>query len=424
MAVLTLNQRRQNNFKKSFFLIEGGFYFFQGIFASGLQVFFTFYMTQVFDLDITIIAAITAMTGVPMYLKMFTGLLSDKVPIGKFGRRKPYILLGGIAFVIAFAFLIGLSKFSSLWVFAFILCNVAFVIVDGTADALTVDITPDEYTTKMQGIANAGRYAGMAVGIIIGSFLSEIIGWVPVIVILGVAAILQAGAAMLFREIETVSEKTNELSFAQSFKLGFGNKGAILGLFFSVLFMGSFGVTYIINPVLMENVSTNVYGIANLVGYIVVALSAYFTGIVVNKFGGVTNKIIFILYGLIWLFMVPWLFVLGNWDNTVAVILAQTCMGVSRGIVTVVTYSVLMRLCSEALEGFMFAIFTSLMNVGQLALTPNIVAYFGNTLGWGMISALFVMMPIMLIGVLLVPGINKSIAQKAARREKIENKVV
>ena len=175
-------------------------------------------------------AAITAMTGIPTYLKMFTGLLSDKVPVGKFGRRKPYLLLGGIGFLVAFIFLIGIKEFSSMWIFALMLCNIAFVLVDGTADALTVDVTPDEHTTKMQGYANGGRYAGMAVGIIIGSFLSNIIGWVPVIIILGVAAILQAVVAMLFREIKIEGEKKNLLKFGESFKLGFGNKGAILGL--------------------------------------------------------------------------------------------------------------------------------------------------------------------------------------------------
>lgn len=330
--------------------------------------------------------------------------------------------MSSIAFVVAFIFLGGLKEYSSMWLFALVLCNFAFVLVDGTADALTVDITPDEHATKMQGYANGGRYAGMAVGILIGSFLSNVIGWTPVIIILGAAAVLQAIVAMLFREISIDGEKKNKLNFGQSFKLGFGNKGAVLGLFFSILFMGSFGVSYIMNPVLMSNVSQQVYGIANLIGYAAVAVAAWLTGVIVNKVGGITNKVIFVLFGLIWIFMIPWLFVQGNWDNSTMVIIAQTSMGISRGIVTVTTYAVLMKLCSETLEGFMFAIFTSLMNVGLLALTPNIVAYFGETRGWGMIPALFIMMPVMLIGVLLVPGINKSIAEKDARREKIENK--
>ena len=82
--------------------------------------------------------------------------------------------------------------------------------------------------------------------------------------------------------------------------------------------------------------------------------------------------------------MIPWLFVQGNWDNSALVILAQSSMGLSRGIVTVTTYAVLMRLCSEALEGFMFA--TSLdLNMGyyHIQLTPFSSRLCTIVLPWG-----------------------------------------
>lgn len=204
----------------------------------------------------------------------------------------------------------------------------------------------------------------------------------------------------------------NKPKFFESFKLAFvNNPRAWFGAIFAFLFMGSFGVTYVMNPVIIRNVSTELFGIAKILGYAAVAITAWGVGSYVNKRGGVTNKTIFILFGLIWLFMVPWLFVQGNWDQPVLVILGVFCMSVSRGMVTLTTYSVLMRLCPPTLEGFMFAIFTSLMNVGLSALTPNIVTYFGEGLGWGMIPALFVMMPVMFVGVLMVPLINKSLAK-------------
>ncbi len=411
MTTLSLNQRKQNNFQNIFFFIEAGFYFFQGIYISGLNVFTSFYLANVFGLSMVEIASIMAVSGIPMYLKMFTGLLSDKVPVGKFGRRKPYLFLGAVFFIIAFAFLVSLKDYSPLWMIALLLCNFSFVLVDGTADALTVDITPDQHATKMQGYANGGRYAGMAIGVLIASFLPQQIGWTPVIIILGAAAILQAVTAMLFLEIKEQNED-DKPKFFQSFKLGFGNKGAILGLVFAFLFMGSFGVTYVMNPVIISNVSTELFGTANLLGYAAVALTAWLGGTLLNKTGGVTNKAIFILFILIWLLMTPWLLVMGNWDKPALVITAVVTMGIARGIVTLTTYSVLMRLCSETLEGFMFAIFTSLMNFGLGALTPKIVAYFGETLGWGMIPALFVMIPVMFIGVLTVPGINQSLVHR------------
>ena len=410
MTALTLNQRKQSNFRNTFFYIEALFYFFQGIYSSGQLVFTSFYTANVFKLSNTEIARIFALAGFPLYVKMIPGLISDKISIGKFGRRKPYLALGGIFFIIAFIFLAGLQEFSQTWVIALLLCSISFVLVDGTADALTVDITPDEHATKMQGYANAGRYAGMAVGALLTSFLPQHIGWTPVIVVLGVAALLQAGAAMLFHEIDetTVQQKPR---FFESFKLAFfKNPAAAYGLLFAFLFMGSFGVTYVMNPVIIRNVSQELFGIAKILGYAAVAVTAWSVGTYLNKRGGVTNKTILILFGIIWLLMTPWLLVMNRWENTALVLLGVVAMGIAQGIVTVTTYAVLMRLCSETLEGFMFAIFTSLMNLGLSALTPNIVSYFGEALGWGMIPALFVMMPVMLVGVLMVMGINRSLS--------------
>ena len=62
----------------------------------------------------------------------------------------------------------------------------------------------------------------------------------------------------------------------------------------------------------------------------------------------------------------------------------------------------------------MFSIFTSVMNLGTGAIAPKVIAYFGETVGIGMIPALFTMMPLMLIGVLMIPGINRSVEQRIA----------
>ena len=99
---LTLDQRKQRNFKNYYFYVELLFYVLQGIYVAGLQVYIVYYTTNVFKLDYAAIATVTALSGLPTYLKMFTGLLSDRVPVGKFGRRKPYLIMGGVLFIPAF----------------------------------------------------------------------------------------------------------------------------------------------------------------------------------------------------------------------------------------------------------------------------------------------------------------------------------
>ena len=110
-AELTLDQRKQKNFKNYYFYVELLFYFLQGIYVAGLQVYITYYMTHVFKLDYATIATVASLAALPTYLKMFTGLLSDRVYVGKFGRRKPYLIMGGILFIPAFIALSTITTF-------------------------------------------------------------------------------------------------------------------------------------------------------------------------------------------------------------------------------------------------------------------------------------------------------------------------
>ncbi|NJP40921.1 folate/biopterin family MFS transporter [Oscillospiraceae bacterium HV4-5-C5C] len=412
---LTLDQRKMENFKSYFYLIEAVFYFLQGIYVAGIQVYITYYTTKVFMLDYVTIATITATISVPTYLKMFTGLFSDRVPIGRLGRRKPYLFLGGILFIPAFIGLASIKEYSEVWLAALVVCFACFVIVDGTADALTVDVTPDEYASKMQGYANGGRYAGMAVGVIFSSILSGIIGWNIIIFVLALAAIGQAFVTLLFKEVPGTTQRKDLISIPAAVKLGFGNWGAWLGLLFAMCFMGAMGLANIVGPLVMNNTNQTIYGISTMVNYIAIAATAFVVGQIINKVGGLCNRNIWIMFGLIWVLLLPWLLVDGHWSNTALVIVANLTMGMARGIVTVITYAVLMRLCSDAIEGFMFAVFTSVMNIGLQSIAPKVIAYFGQTLNWGMIPALFTMLPLMLIGILTIPGINRSVAARLAR---------
>lgn len=418
-AELTLDQRKQKNFKNYFFYVELLFYFLQGIYAAGLQVYITYYTTTVFNLDYATIATVVSLVGIPTYLKMFTGLLSDRVYVGKFGRRKPYLIMGGLLFIPAFIVLSTITTYSPVWLGAILLCTVCFVIVDGTADALTVDITPDEHTEKMQGYANGGRYAGMAVGVALTTALPGVIGWQAVAVILGIAAAGQAFSALLFKELPGAELKEKQIPIKTAIKIGFGNRGAWLGILFALCFMGSMGMANSIGPVVMNNTSQTVYGIATMAQYIGVALGAFFVGQLINKIGGLTNRNIIYLFIGICILLLPWLLVDGNWDKTARVILAEVTMGIARGAVSVITYSVLMRLSSESIEGFMFSVFTSVMNLGLSMLSMNIIAFFGETMGFGMIPAMYTMIPMMLVGILLIPAINKSVEERRLKETEV-----
>lgn len=415
-TTMTLDERRLKNFKNHFFYVEGLFYLLQGIYAGGLQIYVVYCMTKVFQLNYVTIASLSALIAMPVYFKMFTGLLSDRVPIGKFGRRKPYLIFGGILYIPSFLMLARITTYSPIWIVAVILCYSCFVLVDGTADALTVDVTPDKYVSKMQGFANGGRYIGMAIGVAIASFLSPVIGWNAVIIIVGVAAVGQSFIMMLIKEIknEDIGNSNEEglVPIKIAFKMAFGSKGTWLGIIFGVLFCGCFGAKGNLNALIMNNVSREIYGLSSLVSFIFVAVGSLGGGIVVSKRGGFSNKNTLIIFIISWILYLPWLLVNNNWDNTSLLILAQCGLGLGTGLVHVCSYGIVMRLCYQSIEGFMFAIFTSVFNIGMVAIAPNVIAYFGETLGMGIIPAMYTMIPVTLLGMLIVPAINKTIEER------------
>ena len=421
MTTLTWDQRKQKNFRKSFFAIETAFYFLQGLYITGLIVLTDYQMAVLFGLDYNKITTIIFIIGIPTYLKMFTALISDRVSIGKFGKRKPYLVIGAAFFAISFSLLYFFNAYSILYIIVLLLAYIGFMFVDGTADALTVDLTPINEASRMQGFAQAGKYAGTALAYILGSRLAPAIGWNNFTLLIGVIAIAQALVPLLFKEIESTQDKKKKYpGIIESFKLSFGNWPAIQGLIFAFVFMSSIGITSVMGPLMLNKVGLQVYGDSRLIGYVVLSISTATIGTLIRRWGGFTNRNVFISFALIWLLFTPWLMVMQNWENVALIYIAQICMGIARGITIVVTYALIMPLCNSTVEGFMFATFTSFMNIGR-GLATKTVAFFGETVGIGMVPAIFVILPIMGIGLLMVPGINRGIAQiKQSQIETIE----
>ena len=144
---------KEDNWKPSFLWLEGLSYFFQGFYIVGLQIYLQYQMSTVWSLNFQIIAIVTAVVGIPAFLKMFSGLLSDRFAIGKWGRRKPYVIFGAVLYLPSFVLLILIRDFSVVWLLAVGIAMTAWMLVDSALDGLTVDITPEKEVFHSQELA-------------------------------------------------------------------------------------------------------------------------------------------------------------------------------------------------------------------------------------------------------------------------------
>lgn len=409
---------KRANWRDSFFLFEGIFYFFQGFYLTGMHTFLGVSMAN-FQMPLGIQASISATIGLPTYLKMFFGLLTDRVPFAKFGRRRPYIALGALLYVPAFALLIMMKEFNTLWVVAALSAQVAWVMVDTALDAMTVDVTPSEKTGKIQGAAQSSKMAGMALGMLVVPLIGPRIGWTPTVVIIAIFALIQAGAALLFREIPVKREDLkNEMKLSMVIKQAFRKKTSWLSILFSIFFMGSIGLSSLISPYLLTTLGWSrseetmaIFGVVNLIHYGAAALGAAIIGPFASKYKDNINffAIVSIFF---WLCILPWFLVKNQADSHFWVYAAQFTYGIARGAMAVLTYSVVMRVCPKSIEGFMFATLTSSMNIGLYALTPNVVAFFVPHMGFA--SSLFTVVPFTMIGLLVLNIILKDLKGEQA----------
>ena len=117
----------------------------------------------------------------------------------------------------------------------------------------------------------------------------------------------------------------------------------------------------------------------------------------IEKYKNIQNFYAFIAI-LFWLSILPWFLVGNDAANTLWVYVAQFTYGMGRGMMTVLVYSIVMRICPKSIEGFMFATLTSAMNIGLYTITPKTMAYFTPKLG--LAPSMFSVVPYTIIGLI------------------------
>lgn len=409
MALHTIDEKREN-WSHHFLWLEGAAYFFASLMLAGMYTYAATTMAG-WGFSTTKQASVLAFVHLPAYLKMLSCLASDRFPILGWGRRKPYVWLGMALSILSFTILIFQDSYGPMWIAPMMGVVAAALIVDGTLDGLTVDVTPPEKAGIMQGSARAGYSLGLGVGYLMTPRLGLAIGWTATLVLIAIFTMLQAIAVLCFRETPITRQEIRESSpLWSTLRHVFARPVSWLGLGFALLFMTTSGIAQVVNVYLLTELGWNddpellkSFGTATTLQHTASFVGALlFGGLIArfrNRFGGYLALTV-----AAWILIAPWLLVHINPESIHTIYLVQCLYGFGSIAISVMAFAVLMRLCPAPIEGFMFALYMSLVNLGVLFIAPVTITRLQHLVG-GLIPAFFSILVYTVVGLVVLRAI-------------------
>jgi hypothetical protein len=395
-TALLSDVQKVHHWRSQYLLFVRIYHFFEGFYVAGLTVYVLTMMAN-WDMPTKTQASVIAWMGMPLYLKMFPGLLSDRMPLGSWGRRKPYILFGGLLYLPGFALLINTSQFGLAWLGALLITLVAWMLVDTTLDALMVDVTPKERSGQMQSSASSSRLLGGALGSLLIPIFGPRFGWTSVLFILATNALIQSGVGLLIHEIPVARQALQkELPLRQVIRAAFGQPLVWLSIFF-FLFFPAGGSGRLINIFLLTELGWNkapqamaTYGVLSMTGL----LSSVLGALLVSKLPArwlISIKFFSLFLAVHWILIIPWLVIYRFPDQLGLIFSARILHSILGGMGSALILALLMRLCPRSIEGFTFALMVSIRNFSGNVLEPKTATIFIDNLG--LIPSIFTLIP-------------------------------
>lgn len=138
----------------------------------------------------------------PFVIKIFFGMLSDRVNLLGFGHRKPYIIIGLLVQAAALAIAPWIDPNSGYVYFVILafLMMTGMALFDTCTDGLALDSTPEKDSGTVQGIMVGGRALGVVVVSGLLGFIVQKIGWSGVFWAMAGLTLLPLPLALAIRE--------------------------------------------------------------------------------------------------------------------------------------------------------------------------------------------------------------------------------
>jgi PAT family beta-lactamase induction signal transducer AmpG len=313
---------------------------------------------------------------IPFVIKVFLGMLSDKVNVLGLGHRKPYIVIGLVVQIMCLIFVPLINPGKDFWLYVAIafLLQMGMALYDTCTDGLALDTTPVAEKGTIQGFMVGGRAVGVIVTASLVGLLAENVSWSAVFWVLAVLTLPPFFFLHTVKEAPRVQERAFDWKAFSAFKqlpvIGL----SIIGFIF---FMIIIGVNQIVNPYLQEtfNISLSTAGFFTTVWGVGVVIGSITGGGLINKLGNRTAVLIGIGVALVAILALAAINQLSYAWFLVAL------FGICYGTYQTVYFAIAMEYTDPRIAATMFSILMAVTNIGQ-GVGLGLTGFFADSFGF------------------------------------------
>ena len=345
--------------KTSRYAMFGSLYFSQGtVFSYFTSLNALYFLSKGLSMaDVGIFGAIAL---IPFVIKIFLGMLSDRVNLFGMGHRKPYIILGLLIQALCLVIVPFIDPADDYWLFvaiAFVL-QLGMALYDTCTDGLALDTTPVDEQGTIQGFMVGGRAAGVVITASILGWLAQEVSWTAVFWLLGALTLVPLPFVISLREEERDPGEKFEWSAFSAFKDKQIISLAAAGFIFFLVIAGT---NQNVNPFLESDfgISLRTAGLYTTIWGIGVVLGGMLGGRLIDKIGQHRSTRIALFFSFVSILILA---VIPNPGFAWPIVFI---FGLSYGTYQTVYFALAMYYTEKRIAASMFSIFMAVTNIGQ-----------------------------------------------------------
>jgi PAT family beta-lactamase induction signal transducer AmpG len=372
----------------------GLLYFVQGAALAYFRNFQKPYLSGL-GIDPDVIGLLTSILLLPFILKIFIGMLSDRINLLGFGHRKPYIILGLLLAVVAFGGAGFVLPDRNLMLFAILIVTGSFSVTlfDSTTDGLAIDTTPPQEHGTVQGTMVGGRATGFIILSLVFGALVQGQGYRVVFLIIAVGMLLPL--LWVFRVREPKQRVEEQLFQWNAFSTLLKPFFLIFGTYAIVYSIASFGIDGLVTLFMSDHFNASEaligqYGALRGVGAVIGAIGG---GVLIDRLGRQRSA-----YGAAIVICLSAILI-GAASSLNFLLALGLLWGLAWGFQETVFVALAMGLTNTRIAASMFAVMMALSNLGT-AIGEGVATGLTDNLGFTMVFWLLAGINLMTLSIL------------------------